>query len=330
VNDSNYLAVQNNQSNSIDIYNLYQKRISKKVVIELEGENTFPPFSSFIIKNLDSIILLSTWPKLIAIANGKGEIIKKLPIDQDMNGKSLRPNEGGYGQRMSLDNNILYLFQQLLFTGYNGIFDSKRQQQSDIALSINFENENVKSLPLKYPKELVNKDIFNMVSTWERGYSGCYVYTSSLLPFFFITEDFKEFRNIPIQTNYKFELPENLITFGNDIPSTYDYVFGKDLFFALMYDNYRECYYFIVKKRSDEKREASNFGVKYPDCFIIILDKEFRHMGDVYFPKDIYYFKNMFITKEGLYISEDHIDNPTYSEDIMRFRLFKLKEIEGK
>jgi hypothetical protein len=268
-------------------------------------------------------------PAEIAIINGNGEIIKKIPIKKDIDGKSLRPADGINGEKLSLKNDTLYLFQQLLFSGYTGKFDSDRREKSEMVLAIDLKNDIVKSLPLKYPKELVDKDIFNMTSLWENGHNNSYVYLSSILPYFFVTRDLSEFKVVPIQTKYKLDLPENLSKFGNDINGTYKYVYGKDWFSGLMYDKYRECYYLLVQKRIEDVKaeDISRTNFVYPNCLIIILDKNFKHMGDAHFPENIYSFKDMFVTKEGVYISEDNVNNPTYSEDAMRFRLFKLKEI---
>jgi hypothetical protein len=123
------------------------------------------------------------------------------------------------------------------------------------------------------------------------------------------------------------KLPENMYKFATDLHGFLTYERTTDAVRDIHYDPYRECYYIVVRKREDEihNKEFSLKNTLYPDCFIIILDKDFKHLGDVYFPKGIYNFSNMFIHKLGVYISEDHVDNPTYTEDTMRFRLFRLK-----
>ena len=95
----------------------------------------------------------------------------------------------------------------------------------------------------------------------------------------------------------------------------------------LYYDEYRECYYVIIRKREENYIENSSIITKflYPNCFILILDKNLNHIGEVHFPKDVYSFQMVFITNKGLYISEDNVENPSFSEDYMRFRLFTLE-----
>jgi hypothetical protein len=144
-----------------------------------------------------------------------------------------------------------------------------------------------------------------------------------------VTKDFHNFVKFDIPSNYNLKLPGNMIKYGSDIKGYIEYLSTRDNLLALHYDNYRECYYLLVQKRLDNITEegASRTNFIYPDCFIIVMDKNFKHMGDVHFPKNTYSLTDMFISKEGVYISEDHVNNPSYSEDVMRFRLFKLKEI---
>jgi hypothetical protein len=98
----------------------------------------------------------------------------------------------------------------------------------------------------------------------------------------------------------------------------------------MYYDKYRECYYIVIRKREKVliNGTAMNNRFIYPNCYILILDKNLKHMGEVFLPDDIYSFKMMFITPDGLYISEDNVNNPSFSEDYMRFKLFKLAKIE--
>lgn len=97
----------------------------------------------------------------------------------------------------------------------------------------------------------------------------------------------------------------------------------------IFYDKYRNCYYIFYMKRNENPDAGRNLFLKlqYPDCFILILNKDFKHMGEVFLPDNTYSFQFSFITPDGLYISEDHPNNPDFDEDFMRFRLFKLEKL---
>ena len=58
---------------------------------------------------------------------------------------------------------------------------------------------------------------------------------------------------------------------------------------------------------------------------IIILDKDFKKIGETMFPDYTYNSNIMFIHEDGLYISDSHYLNPEFSDDELSFRLFKLK-----
>jgi hypothetical protein len=104
---------------------------------------------------------------------------------------------------------------------------------------------------------------------------------------------------------------------------------SHDMVRDMLYDEYRNCYYIFIMKRNENLDAGSDIflKMKFPDCFILILDKDLKHMGEIFLPDNTYSFQFSFITPEGLYISEDHPNNPDFDEDFMRFRLFKLVKL---
>lgn len=327
VNDSDYLAILNINYNAIDIYNLDKRKLLKKVRIEEEGINAFPGKFGFVVKNLDTIILISNWPPSVALINREGTIVKKITFDKIENGSFVPLAIPVMGLHGIITGNVLHIVNELAVRQYTGKFTLADNQALRISSSIDLENGNVRLAPVNYPEKLIGKDIFNLSKCWEKGYLDCFVFSFSIFSDLFVTQDFTTFKVIPLETNYQMKLPENMYKYATDLHGFLNYERTTDAIRDIHYDPYREYYYIVVRKREEEIRDKE-FSLKntlYPDCFIIILDKSFKHLGDAHFPKGIYYFNNMFVNKEGLYISEDHVDNPTYSEDAMRFRLFKLK-----
>ncbi len=326
-NDTNYLAILNTNYNSIDIYDLDKQKLYKKIKVEEEGVNAFPGKFGFVIKNMDTIILISNWPPGVAIIDRIGKIKRRISFEKIENGQFVPLAIPLMGQHGIISGNVLQLFNELAVRKYSGKFTTEDNNLLRIASSIDLRNGNVKLVPQKYPEKLIGKDIFNASKCWEKGYNDCYVFSFSIFSDLFVTQNFSKFQVIPIQTNYLMKLPENMYKFATDLHGFLTYERTTDAVRDIHYDPYRECYYIVVRKREDEihNKEFSLKNTLYPDCFIIILDKDFKHLGDVYFPKGIYNFSNMFIHKLGVYISEDHVDNPTYTEDTMRFRLFRLK-----
>ena len=57
----------------------------------------------------------------------------------------------------------------------------------------------------------------------------------------------------------------------------------------------------------------------------MILDENLNILGETFFPAYIYNSNLSFILEDGLYISLNHIKNPEYSDDILRFQKLELK-----
>jgi len=284
--DTNYFAIMNGRENCLYLYNLDKQSLSKKIVIQKEGVNALPYFKSFYFINRDSILIQTVWPNIIAIVNENGEILKKVAMEKDIHGKYLRPANGYYNSKLSYNDSILYLFQVWKGDDYSGVFTSKFREQSEITIAVNIKTGTVKSLPLKYPKELVNKDIFNQDEVWEKGYN-CYVYLSAVEPIFFVTNNFLNFKTYPIKTNIALDLPNNMMRFSSDINGLMEYLKTKDNLKFLVFDKYRKLYYLIVQKKNERKGPVMRSDFLFPNCFIAIFDVDFKHKGDVDFPDNI-------------------------------------------
>ncbi len=67
---------------------------------------------------------------------------------------------------------------------------------------------------------------------------------------------------------------------------------------------------------------------RYPLNFsIIVFDENLNIIGETQMPDNTYNRMLMFVAPEGLYISTNHIKNPDFDEDYLKFELFELKEM---
>ena len=57
---------------------------------------------------------------------------------------------------------------------------------------------------------------------------------------------------------------------------------------------------------------------------IIVLDKDFKVIGETLFPAYIYNSNVVFVHKDGLYISVSHHKNPDFDENWLRFQRIEL------
>jgi hypothetical protein len=197
-------------------------------------------------------------------------------------------------------------------------------------MDVNLRTGQTVQSSLKYPEELIGKDISGADYRHTVGYNNSLVYCFGFTDSLHVSEDHKTFKKVLIETDYKLRLIHNFWKyFVGDMDARFNYLINCDEFRDIIYDKYRECYYLVIRRRVKEDGKHVDYMINmlFPDCFIIILDKSLRPMGEVSFPNDTYSFQMMFVAPEGLYISEDHPNNPDFDEDFMRFRLFKLTKL---
>jgi hypothetical protein len=112
--------------------------------------------------------------------------------------------------------------------------------------------------------------------------------------------------------------------------NTMNYISASDRYERLLYDEYREVFYrFVFPKVEVQNEEEINQLRIFPRKFgVMILDKDLNVLGETLMPENTYFPSNSFVSKDGLYISISHPDNPKNEEDLMSFEVFKLKEID--
>ena len=129
-------------------------------------------------------------------------------------------------------------------------------------------------------------------------------------------------QKVPAKSKYfeHVQLPDELTASPED--------FCKNAWHSnLFYDPYRKVYYRIACPPSTLDKdirplELIQFGRK--NFSILILDKDFRILGETLFPDNSYNPQIMFVRPEGLYISDSHYLNPRFNDDILSFRKYEL------
>ena len=96
-----------------------------------------------------------------------------------------------------------------------------------------------------------------------------------------------------------------------------------------MYDKYRDVYYRFAEmpcELADNEDPYDEFVPRVREFSVIILDKDFRIIGETKFPGKKYFYKMSFVGRDGLYISENNLANPEFDEDKLVFACFKLED----
>lgn len=326
----NYLGILNFERNRIEIYNLDSGTVARKLQFFHDGPEAFGRVSNFFIETLDSLIVDCDSEMSVGISDGKGKILKEMSYREDINGRSFVPTPPWIGSRPYKVGNKIYYLQSHMSEEANGILTEEKRKETFLNVALNTETGISYTLPLVYPAEMVGQEVWespNVMRTINE--DGLFVYHFSNLTDLFVSVDNQTFGKVRIESNYKLKLNGDAFKFRYDMTGALMNTLTHDMLRDIFYDKYRNCYYIFYMKRNENPDAGRNLFLKlqYPDCFILILDKDLKHMGEVFLPDNTYSFQFSFITPDGLYISEDHPNNPDFDEDFMRFRLFKLEKL---
>jgi hypothetical protein len=98
----------------------------------------------------------------------------------------------------------------------------------------------------------------------------------------------------------------------------------SDSYREILFDPWRLLYYrFAYRKVNyyDHQNKRVDWNYKIPS--IIILDQDFKKIGECDLSVNTYYTRNTFVGPEGLYISINHNENKNADENKLSFQLFK-------
>jgi len=214
-------------------------------------------------------------------------------------------------------------------TLYTCIEPNRLIEHDPVSVAINMNTKEEKKLPFDYPDypgSEVKLKRYGMEASYSRCYDGQrFIYSFHYDENIYVaTPEHDSIRKVSVKSKYfdKVQLPDELTASPEDfcVNAWYN---------NLLYDPYREVYYRIAYPPSTLDKgvrpmELVQFGRK--NFSIIILDKDFRILGETLFPDNTYNPKIMLIRLEGLYISDSHYLNPRFNDDILSFRKFELKE----
>jgi hypothetical protein len=98
---------------------------------------------------------------------------------------------------------------------------------------------------------------------------------------------------------------------------------GQTTYRTIHYDPYNEIYLRVVHKAISEDVLALNDPVKsvFPKASLLIMDSEFKKLGEVDFDDNNYWISNIFVNDKGIHIMKMDFVN----EDVLTFDVFRFQ-----
>lgn len=110
-----------------------------------------------------------------------------------------------------------------------------------------------------------------------------------------------------------------------DVRYNQKYETEEPRYWQVMYDPYREQYYRIVLHRQKYANDIRVNQFHEKPWSIMVFDKNFRKLGEDNFPAKKFFPEDLFVGKEGLYVSNAAVEKGGKINKYLSFTLFKVK-----
>lgn len=323
-NSNEYLSFLDTEySQKIHIYDINGGKLVKTVVLQKEGKDGMTALSGCHPLSLNHFIVTS-WNGLFGLVNGKGEIEKRFNFwsgGTNFNAFDHISFASYIYKPAIIKDSILYFSQSLLK------HPRKKNDWDKIPVfsTANLSNGTFKWSQLCYPLAFDKDEEAFMVCDPEISYS----YTGKEVVFslgqydsIFVSSDFKHKKAYSAKSRYLAQAHPYVQDAQVDLFKTIQILGRQPHYLHLMYDKYRDVFYrFALMPDDDIKPFSSNPQRKFS---VIILDSQYKIVGEVLFPGNTYASHLCFVGKKGLYISENNENNPKFNENILTFKCFNL------
>lgn len=302
----------------------------KRVEFASEGNNAITGgFGGYHIVDMNHVFIPSIYMSTIYVTDTTAVIKSQINYQKAQNGLLLVPFIPGYASQMNFIGDSLYIPQVL-----NKMLKDKIVSENPVGVVVDTVSGNITTLPFTMPPLIADKD-FGTATAGSCDYSSCYDGTNFIYAFFFdeniyMTSSKHEVIDKKVA---KSKYIDKIDVFKSSEPNLQKMVklqcehasYGQ-----IMFDKYREVYYRFVYPSAD----IDDYEGDYIDLLrsgrkafsIMVLDKQLNVIGETLFPEYTYNPKLSFVLEDGLYISLNHIKNPEYSDDLLRFQRIELNK----
>lgn len=317
-----YLSMENDQTDEINIYQLDTRKLINKIPIQRTGPNAVGRLSGHKMNNPSDIFVLVSERNLLARVDLKGQVLEKIALQSEK--EHLRPYSArsvNYCPMVSQDS-CLYFVQAPARADIN----KKEFSGSPVCIEYNFKKKEAKSLPLTYAdffKRITTPISITDIGRTDNGTD--FIYTFSGFDDLMVTSDHIKPYFHKITSRYMKPTTEQADY--SSIENEVRFFCEKAYYGPIIYDKYRKVYYRFAYLESEMPKGINIMKARIEFCkpfSIITINSKFEVIGETLFPKNMYVTSMTFINKNGLYIATSNYYNPEYNEDILKFECFEL------
>ena len=327
-NGTEFLSFQNDRKPEIQIFDLRKGRLIKKIVYDVQGDQGIVGgFIGYCIKDFSHIYIPSMYTNTLYVTDTLGRINQKIYFDKTDSGKRLLP--------VMLTSSVPLIVKESMFfipQTINPMLQDKVIDESPICILIDTAKHLVNELPMKYLPLVTAKDMGTSAMLTGTTYAKCFNGKSFVYAFAYSDNIEKVSLNhinreeIKVKSEYANELKiprSKFDDFQEILKEQCEYAaYGN-----IIYDQYRKIYYRLFYPQTElgvEKDYLELLHTGRKQFSIMILDENFKLLGETLFPEYTFNPNLYMVLKDGLYLGTNHIKSPKYSDDELCFQRIDL------
>lgn len=322
LDDNEVFAYLNELTNSILIYELVSGDKIQEIKFEFEGSNGVGNIWGFHISGEDSIFVTPKSGGKIYLSNFNGKIFSRYDYSDSEGYTGTFHSKSNLATPLVVEENKLYL-SQLPPPPWSQI-SKELYKASSLGLVLDLTNGEAKSLSAKYPPTYWENNRFPPYTArarYDNKLLYAFMYSNVLYQHDMGSSELKKIK-LNFLPDFSFhEVHSPIEAMDRDIK----YPCVRNLF----YNEDQEVFYLIYypgddhpnNKQIDTRTLVSN----KPLFTIYVLNKHFKKIAEYTTPRFKYKMDNMFVGKDGLYVSLNNAFNPEMNEDLLQFQLFGFK-----
>ncbi|RPH30453.1 MAG: DUF4221 domain-containing protein [Bacteroidales bacterium] len=327
IDSNNYLAGYNSKMNTIDVFDLSNKKIHDHIFLKKEGPNSIEYLDGFFIHNWDSIFVNTGFA--LKIIDSKGNVKATWDIGEFNIVKSGKVGSIGstidFFLHYSKKRNSVFF----KYTPRNVVYSSKEFFKQPFIAEFSLANNSLDLLPILYSNFFVENNNVGylfcpMVSFYDDivyyGFEGeSNIYTYNLQT--------KEYNAFGARSKYSKNLTDILPESTSEVKKAQHRIESVS-FFNIIYDPYRKFFYRL--HYCDQKYQVSkNLFNTYNDKLlsIMIFDNKFKLIKEIQLDKQTFYSEFWCVTLDGLLLNANHELNANTSENYINFKLLRFNII---
>ncbi len=310
-----FLVYQCDNKNSIQFYDFDKRYLVKEIRFSKFGPNGIPRITGFYVFTPDSLLVLSAHQRRLYLVNGQARVLNTYNLLKGDESSETTMALFTTGNEPFLVDDTFYMHA---FPDRSPYYRGKHIQ------AVNLQNGRY-AYAGNYP------GIYEKKGGWETMFTSVGKYYNPESKLLYSSHTGTRYLYYgPVGHDLQYKAYAGSKFFDDILPlsaednkkgASYIYL-TQNYYHQVLYDPYRQLYYrvaFLAVDPLNDQNEKNNLQDK--PMSIIILNKNLKKVGETLLPPNRYYYRTLFVEKEGLYIAATHYRNPELREDRLAYAL---------